>query len=123
MEFRENGRVAYFVFTDPWELSDIAALLEDDNRRRDQSPQTIHSILNLAHARRLPPGAMGLRQISPELNHPRAGLVVLVGSNGFVRAVAEMVFKVAHSKKFKFVATEEEAWTYLRQMIQQERAA
>ncbi len=98
-------------------MQEIAPVIEQDRNYRDQSPHPVHAVLNLSAAKHLPPGAISLRHASPDLNHPTAGQVVLVGTNTFVRNVAELIFRLSRTDKFKIFATEEEAWAYLRKVI------
>jgi len=117
MELRENGWVINFVFTDPWTIQELAPYMAEDQKLRDQSPHPVHMMLNLTNAKRLPQGAISLRHNSPDLNHPTAGHIVLIGTNSFVRSVSETVFRLSRVTRFKIVATEAEGWEYLREFI------
>ncbi len=117
MEIRENGWVIYFAFIDPWTIQELAPFIDEDQKFRDQSSHTVHMMLNLSQAKKLPQGAISLRHKSPDINHPTAGHVVLIGTNSLVRTIAETVFRLSHVTRFKIVATEAEGSDYLRKFI------
>jgi hypothetical protein len=120
MEIRENGHVAYYRLTDPWETSDLTALYPQDIRFRDSVNHLVHTFMNVSSVRRVPSNVMRARLGAPAFIHPNSGQLIMVGAQSFPKTVAQTIFRVAHYDRAKFFDTEEEGWNYLRQFINAE---
>jgi hypothetical protein len=119
VEFRENGRVVYYKVISPWTMSDYFAAAAKEKAHRDATPEIVHHFVNASQVYDFPPGSVQVRN-APVFTHPRSGQVVVVGANTFARAFADMIFKFTRKHRVKFFNTEEEGWTYLRELIANE---
>jgi hypothetical protein len=122
LDIRENGRVSYYVISDPWTTSELMALYPQDSDHRNSVSYVVHSIMNVSGIKRLPTDVIRARQNAPGLK-PNSGQLVMVGANAFARRTAETIFRLAHYNRARFFDTEEQAWSYLRRMIQSEGLA
>ena len=120
LELRENDRVLYYEVTDPWNMNDLRTLYDENKAIRDQHNYTIHAIVNVIKARNIPQNLLNARTYSPDAMHPRAGYIILVGAHSLLQMIAEVASRVMHSDKFRFFETEEEAWTFIRHVIDTE---
>src|SRR5258707_5048899 len=122
VEVRENGRVIYFEIADPWTLEEMLAGFGKSAAMRDQlyskNPEAaIHSFIDVHLVKNPPPlGSLRARQ-SPGLTHASRGEFVVFGANTLTRSLIEMMLKLAHFDKGRFVDDEAEAWAYIRQLI------
>ena len=122
-ETRENGRVRYYVITDPWKTNDLIAEYPGDQAYRDSVDFTVHMLMNISQMKHIPPGLLAARKDAPALKHRRSGYLVMIGAGTFPRVMAETIFKLAHYERAVFVDTEEEAWAFIRKVIAEERVA
>src|SRR5438128_4374961 len=75
VELLENERVIYYRITDPFRLSDVRVLQPQIQAIRDQYPHIIHLVLDVTEAHRFPSDILSARHGSPNIHHPRAGLI------------------------------------------------
>jgi hypothetical protein len=122
MELVENGQVIHYVFTDPWTVPELMKLYEQNQAIRDKSPRKIHTLVNLTRARHLPHGTLSARAYSPDGSHPRAGFIVIVGAQTYLRTILDLAFHLLRTDRFKFVNTEEEGWAILQGILRGEAA-
>ena len=120
MELRENNRVIYYRFVDPWSLDELVSLYKQTVIIRNEHLHTIHAIANLTVTRHLPTDILHIRFTSPDITHPRAGRVVLVGATPLIHSVAKIAIRVLRPGKVQLVATENEAWRSIREIIESE---
>jgi hypothetical protein len=120
MELCENDRVFYYRVSPPAQLSELTPLKARNWEIRDQHPHTIHVIANLTEVRKFPPDILSLRHGSPNMKHPRAGLIFIVSESSYVRSILGIISRVANTNKFRVVQTEAEAWTAVREIIASE---
>src|SRR5258708_11639261 len=111
MELRENDRVLYYEISDPWSLSDLMALYDQNKVIRDQHQAPIHAIANLTAARHLPQGIMGVRSYSPDVMHPRARHVVMAAPHALGKSIGETVCRLLRSLKRHVLAPQRRAST------------
>lgn len=115
----EDGYVLHYVFREPWSMTDMV----DVNRRAkeyyDAAGHKLHVLLDVRGIRSAPPGFIRARS-NPDITHPNAGNIAVVGANSYIRALGDVILKLARFQRAKFFGTEEEAWDYLREeMVKQ----
>src|SRR4051794_10786689 len=118
MEPRENGRVIFYKLTDPWTIPELAGLYPENKVIRDKSEKKVHVIADVSESHKLPDGILKLRGVSPDIAHPTSGYLIVVGAKSFMRNLFEVAFKLLRSGRLKFVATEQEAWAQVYEIIQ-----
>jgi hypothetical protein len=117
MEPRENGRVLYIVFTDPWSIGDLKMLLQQIAvYLREVNPQA-HMLVDLTRTHVIPPDAVqqvfnDLRAIEPEM-----GEVILVGATRAMQLLGELVFRLFHFGPIQFYDSMEAAWAYVEKTL------
>jgi hypothetical protein len=119
LEVREEGRVLYMTISDPWSVQDILAI---QPRTHDLFAKAQHKIHTLVHvtARSVPSGMLTARPSSGGLSRPSEGQIVIVGAPALLKAIAEVMFKIAKFTRSSFFDTEEEAWRYLQDILAHE---
>jgi hypothetical protein len=120
MEPRENGRVLYIVFTDPWSVGDLKLLLQQIAVYLQEVNPQAHTLVDLTRAHLIPPDAVQqvfneLRPIKPDL-----GDVILVGATRAMQLLAELVFRLFHFGPIQFYDTQDAAWAYLEKILADE---
>src|SRR5258708_7797553 len=123
MEIRENGHVAYYVLTDPWETSDLTALYPQDIQYRNSVKHLVHTVMNISKVVRVPRNILRARSGAPAFIHPNSGQLVMIGAQAFPKLMAETIFRLAHYERAKFFDTKEEGGAYIRQIICKECGA
>jgi hypothetical protein len=121
-EYRENNRVAFYAFSDPWETHEFVAHYPADNAYRASVKHTIHTFMDLTGARSIPTNILRARTKAPAWSHANSGVIVMVGAIPLAKSVAGMVFKIARFNRAKFFNTADEGWAYLRQLIAEEES-
>jgi hypothetical protein len=123
MELRENGHVAYYHFSEPWQTTDLTSLYPRDIAHRDSVNFLVHTFMNVSTIKNIPIDIIRARQGAPAFTHRRSGQLVMVGAKMLARRSAEMIFRLAHYERAKFFDTEEQGLAYIRQFIEvQEKA-
>ncbi len=122
MEPREDGRILYIRFVDPWTLTDFAHIMEKDQAYRDRASGTIHGIVDCSQIDSLLPGALNAARRSPGFVHRTKGHIAVFGANGTVQAIAQLVARMLRINELEFFNTEEEGMAYLRKIIARENA-
>lgn len=120
LDVLDGGHIHRYTYIDPWTIEEYNSMEEEDLTLREAANHLIHS-LAIARMRTVPPGALRTRN-SPALNHRTAGHIAVVGISRIAQAFAGTVFKMTHFEKVTFYETEEEALTYLRELIKSENA-
>ena len=120
VELLESERVIYYRITDPFRLSDVRVLQPQIQAIRDQYLHTIHLILDVSATHRFPSDILSARHGSPNIHHPRAGLIFVVSPSIYVRSVAEIMARLANTNKLRMARTEADAWTAVREAIHSE---
>jgi hypothetical protein len=119
LELRENGRVLYFTFIDPWEVSQVAALNLQSIAYLNSAKCKLYTFTDLRQARRIPSGLLSLRH-GPDWSHPNSGQIAILGASPLLTTFAKIVFRLSGFERIRFFDAEEEAWAYLRQLIADE---
>jgi hypothetical protein len=122
VELRENGHIVYLKFTDPWSIANLTAAYKEELPFYDNAAFKVHSLLDLTQAHRLPPGMMNGRQGSPALFHANRGVIVVIGANRFMQALANTSAKIVRYDGFRFFEKLDEGWDFLRGVIAGETA-
>jgi hypothetical protein len=123
MNLRENGHVFHLVFTNPWNSEELLNHYEQEARLLDSSPFRIHSMVDVRESRAMASGALQIARHRGRIEHPRRGIVVILGASNFRRNLMEMVFRMARFNRVRYFVSESDAWVYLRQVIQNEGSA
>ena len=120
-ELREDGWVVYYTLVAPWSVQELQDKLPQETAWRDAADHTTHELVDVNKVGNPPPESIRLHKI-PALTHPRSGYVVVIGANTFVRRLAEVIFRLGHYKRLRFVDSEQEGWVFLRGLIADEKA-
>src|SRR5260221_6479999 len=123
VENREDGRVRYFVITDPWVTNDLVSLYPADRAYRDNAHFTVHTMMNISKMKQIPPGLLAVRVDAPAFFHPHSGYLLMIGAGMFPRVMAETIFKLAHYDRARFFETEEEGWAFIQKVLANEPVA
>lgn len=121
-ELREDGQVSYFRISDPWTLEDLfkgfaqATALRDSVKQQDPN-RRVHSLIDLMATKQAPPGVMQGRKI-PGLMHATRGEIVVAVQHEYPRSITKAMLKVMQAEGH-FFDTLEDAWAYLRTIIEQ----
>lgn len=119
-EFRENGRLAYWEIADPWSMTDLIPMIDNVNQYIEESRQPIYSFVDLQKARELPKGIASIHKIRHWNWNPQAGAeVILVITSAAVKAMIQLVFRLARSERAVIFDDYQAAWEYTRQLLQQ----
>jgi len=121
VELRENGRVLYYVFTEPWTLDDMRAVTRKARPLYDAARTKVHVLFDARGMSSLPSGLLTARN-NPDVRHPNSGHIAMVGASPLVHMIAETITRISRFNRIKFFQTEDEAWAYLRQVIADEDA-
>jgi hypothetical protein len=123
MELRENGHVASYVFSEPWQTKDLTSLYANDIAHRDSVNFLVHTFMDVSAIKNIPIDIIRARQGAPAFTHQKSGQLVMIGAKMLARRSAEMIFRLAHYERAKFFDTEEQGWAYIRQVIETEEKA
>lgn len=124
VEVLENGRVLYYVVSDPWTVSDLLEAFASDRKHRDEFAKLhpglkIHIMADIRQAKAIVPGILRARE-APSLKHPTAGEGIVIGATPAMKAISDVVQRLAHQDKASFFDTEEDALTFVRGVIARE---
>jgi hypothetical protein len=86
----------------------------------DNANHKVHSLLDLTQAHETPPGLLTGRQGSPALFHKNRGVIVVVGVNRFLQAIANTSARIVHYDGYRFFDNLDEGWNFLRGVIASE---
>jgi hypothetical protein len=117
LTFLENGRVAYYKMTEPWNVQAVTALYARDAEYRDSVEFKVHTIIDLTEIRRVPATILASRAGSPALQHPRRGHTLVVGAPAQLKTLIEVITRVARFDDAHLMDTLDEGWAYLREVI------
>src|SRR5690348_8221445 len=113
VELRENGRVLYYVYSDPWTLADMEQVGKEATKLYDAASRKLHVYLDARKMKTVPTGVLRARN-NPDMRHPNSGQIVIVGAARIIQVMAETVLKLTHVNRLKFYQDEQEGWAYLR---------
>jgi hypothetical protein len=116
LEFRENGHVLHYIFSDPWEVGDLTALYPQSTAYLQNAPGKVHTLADVRDAHRLPSGLLTVRH-GPDWSHENGGWIAVVGAMSLLKIFANIVFQLSQFDRVVFFDSEGEAWAYLRNAI------
>lgn len=117
MELIEDGHIIESALIAPWTLEDLFAAWKQEAAIRDASSIRVHSILDVSRARPAPRGLVTQLRNSPSFSHRTKGVIIIIGSSIFTRALMDIVMKVTKHDDIRFMSSREDALTYLRGVI------
>jgi len=115
-ELREQNKIIYFLYEEPWSVDDIKRVNDEAMVYLDKSKEDMHILINVERIRQIPSGILRARNV-PTMSHPRCAHIVICGASTFVRSLSETIFKVTRYEKARFFTTEAEAMRFLQESI------
>lgn len=85
-----GGRVVRTVFSDPLTLLEIRQAIDFGAAYRSTAAQKVHTLVDTLACTNWPVGFLKLTTERVRLNHPRAGITVVVGAAAILPRVAEI---------------------------------
>ena len=124
-ELRDEGHVNYFRISDPWTLDDLFGGFAQAQQARDaiyqqKGPRQVHTLVDLMGVREVPPGVLQGRRF-PSRTHATRGAIVVAVANSYARNIAETILRTTQTQGVFFESLDE-AWAYIRQLINAESA-
>ncbi len=116
----EEGRIEYFVFSEPWTIQDLMLLRAQRKQYLDEAAYKVHTLVDVRHIKKIPPGLIPYACKSPIISHNNTGYTAIVGASRLVRSVSELVCRSVGYHRIIFFETEADALEFLRQHISQE---
>ena len=116
VELVENGRILHYIFVDPWTLNDMQEVNRKASEYYDAAGHTIHVLLDVGKVRTLPSGFMRARH-NPDVTHPNAGQIAVVGASMLVKTIGDLITRLAQFERVTFFEDEQEAWAYLHSIL------
>jgi hypothetical protein len=109
----EAEHAVVLTITDPWSVPELSNFYPEIEKIMDKAPVKIHTIVDMAHARRPPPGVLSARLDTPVVHHPNSGLLVIIGASAFVRSLSDVVMRLMRFHRVQFVDGREDARIFL----------
>lgn len=120
-ELRENGRVLYLVYEDPWTIADVAVIDRQFIDILHQATHPIHALLNVQQIHEFPSGIFTAR-IEMILTHPMSGHLAIIGTSNLVRVFGQTMMRLRGFSRARFFNHEEDGWHYLQQIVAEEQS-
>ncbi len=117
LDLIEDGRVLYYQFTDPVEISELLALYKKEAQLRDAVSYPLHSITDFSGLHRIPQNWLQARH-GPGLKHTRSGEMLFVGLKPGLKILIDVILKVTRYQRVKLYTSMDEALSYIRSVIQ-----
>src|SRR5258708_35539893 len=105
MEPREDGRILRFVFTNPWNLTDVAQVFEKDQAFRDRATTTVHALVDCSDIDTLPPGTLNVARLSPSYNHRTKGHIAAFCASKSIQVIGNLLALLVPLHDMKFFKT------------------
>lgn len=115
----ENGRIAFFKFTDPWTADDVVQINHDEMAVLEHTPTLIHTIADLTGCKHLPEKLLQLRHL-PTLTHKMMGYRVMIGAPSPMKQIGRVLGQLTGNLKIVYVDTVDEAWAFIREKMTEE---
>jgi hypothetical protein len=115
----ENGYVIHYTYTDPWTMEDWSEVNQQSQAFYDQASHRLHVLLDVSRTRTVPAGIMRSRS-TLDISHPNSGNIAIIGAAPMLKTIGEAILRLARFKRAKFFEKEEDARTYLREMISED---
>jgi hypothetical protein len=118
MEMRENNRITYWVFEDPWTVNELVKISKETRPIFDSATRKFHT-LAVINARHIPAGVLQVRQIGSWSN-PMSGELVVVNAPPVAKTIVEVLTRLVRFNRVHFLDTEEQGWQYLGNVLAEE---
>lgn len=118
MEMRENNRVTYWAFADPWSVGELVHVSKQMKPIFDNSTRKIHT-MTVVMTRKIPAGVLRIREVSTWA-HPMSGQLVVVNAPPVGISIVEVITRLARFDRVHFFNTEEQGWLFLREVLAEE---
>lgn len=115
-EICENGHVVAYYISDPWQIDDLINFFPEDSAYRTAAGHKVHTLVNVENMHVIPPGAIQTRH-APALIHPNSGEFVVVGITPRAYRVLRIILHLARFEHEKAFQNDEDAWSFLREVI------
>ncbi|MBX3083702.1 MAG: hypothetical protein KF716_18860 [Anaerolineae bacterium] len=116
MEIRNEGRLVYWDFSDPWDLAEALGLLKTVERHMSEATFPVYSFVDLRNARRIPSGVLGLPRLV-NWHLPNGRDVVFVSNSHAIRAMVQLLFRLARSERYAVFDDYDQAWNLAQQLL------
>lgn len=116
IELAENNRVLLCVVRDPITLDELDELMEKAKVYFDQSPRTLHTLVDGAALTSVPNGVLRYRT-SAFVIHPRSGYVTLATTSVLARNLMQMILRLSNCERGRFFTTLEEGWKFMHETL------
>jgi hypothetical protein len=118
MEMRENNRISYWVFEDPWTVGELVKISKESNPIFENITHKFHT-LTVVNARHIPTGVLQVRQIGSWSN-PMSGELVIVNAPPVAKTIVEVLTRLVRFNRVRFFDTEVQGWQYLTDVLAEE---
>jgi hypothetical protein len=118
MEMRENNRISYWMFEDPWTVGELVKISKEANPIFETITHKFHT-LTVVKARQIPAGVLQVRQIGSWSN-PMSGELVVVNAPPVARSIVEVLTRLVRFNRVHFFDTEDQGWKYLNEVLAEE---
>jgi len=116
LEMRYDNRLAYWEFSDPWTLEEIVNLLPVAHHYLTLTNAPVYSFVDARNARQIPQGMFQLPRLAV-WNLPNGREVVFVTGSVAIRAMIQLLFRLARSDRLVVYTNYDEAWAYTQQLL------
>lgn len=108
----DNQTIIVLEFKAPWTWNEYYQALDDTWRMFEQVAYTVDMVFDFTRGSRLPPGAFGHLRRSTARQHPRTGIVVVVGINAFFEVIGIVMNRLFPEKARKVRAANDRETAY-----------
>jgi hypothetical protein len=125
VELQNNSRIAIVTWENPVSVNDFMKVFETIEPFYKQMKLPIHSIYLADKLTNLPPRAISiyLRDPRSPLVHPMAGIMVVVSTRLFIRAITDTAAKMVPAGKLFTAITVEDALAKVKAAMQKDVAS
>ena len=116
MDIRNDGRLIFWEFGDPWDLEEAVVLLKVVEQHMSTVTFPVYSFVDLRNARRIPAGILQLPRLM-NWNLPNGRDVVFVTNSVAIRSMVQLLFRLARSERFVMYNDYDQAWGYIQQVL------
>lgn len=115
IQLSEDRRYIVYTISDPLNMNDLFEAYKQEKIFRDSVPHTVHSIVDMAGIKRIPPNWLTSKS-GPGLTHPRSGSMLFVGLSPGFKIILQTISKIMRYNRMKFFDTRAEADAYMAQL-------
>jgi hypothetical protein len=122
VEFQNDRRIAIVTWENPVTQDDFLRVFATMEPVYHETALPVHSIYLADNLTNLPPRAIStfLKDPRSPLVHPKSGVMIVVSTKMFIRAITETAAKMRPAGKLSPAVTLEEAFARLEKLIQHE---